>query len=99
MKTYYGGDFIMEALKNFRKTLDSIPWVIELLLVIFFDGLYGGIYLMTRGDTTGVIIGIVWLVLAYVPMVFGWIGSVVLAVLTIVDIICVCIHKKITVLA
>lgn len=54
---------------------------------------------MTRGDTTGVIIGIVWLVLAYVPMVFGWIGSVVLAVLTIVDIICVCIHKKITVLA
>ena len=31
----------MEALKNFRKTLDSIPWVIELLLVIFFDGLYG----------------------------------------------------------
>lgn len=55
----------MEALKNFRKTLDSIPWVIELLLVIFFDGLYGGIYRMTRGDTTGVIIGIVWLVLAY----------------------------------
>lgn len=49
----------MEALKNFRKTLDSIPWVIELLLVIFFDGLYGGIYRMTRGDTTGVIIGIV----------------------------------------
>lgn len=47
MKTYYGGDFIMEALKNFRKTLDSIPWVIELLLVIFFDGLYGGIYRMT----------------------------------------------------
>lgn len=44
----------MEALKNFRKTLDSIPWVIELLLVIFFDGLYGGIYRMTRGDTTGV---------------------------------------------
>lgn len=58
----------MEALKNFRKTLDSIPWVIELLLVIFFDGLYGGIYRMTRGDTTGVIIGIVWLVLAYVRM-------------------------------
>jgi hypothetical protein len=99
MKTHNRGDFIMEALKNFRKTLDSIPWVIELLLVIFFDGLYGGIYRMTRGDTTGVVIGIVWLVLAYVPMVFGWIGSIVLAVLTIVDIICVCIHKKITVLA
>ena len=62
MKTHNRGDFIMEALKNFRKTLDSIPWVIELLLVIFFDGLYGGIYRMTRGDTTGVVIGIVWLV-------------------------------------
>ena len=41
----------MEALKNFRKTLDSIPWVIELLLVIFFDGLYGGIYRMTVSYT------------------------------------------------
>ena len=58
----------MEALKNFRKTLDSIPWVIELLLVIFFDGLYGGIYRMTRGDTTGVVIGIVWLCL----LMFRW---------------------------
>lgn len=100
MKTYYGGDFIMEALKNFRKTLDSIPWVIELLLVIFLDGLYGGIYRMTRGDVFGIVVGILWILVAYgFAGIFGWIGGIALLVLTICDIVTVIIHKKPTVLA
>ncbi|MGM9665987.1 MAG: hypothetical protein ACI3XX_05565 [Eubacteriales bacterium] len=89
----------MDTLKKLRKTLDSLPWIVTLLLTIFFDGIFGGLYRMTKGTTGGVVIGILWLVCAYVPMVFGALGSIVLAVLTIVDIVCVIIYKKITVLA
>lgn len=27
-----------------RKTLSDLPWLVQLLLVIFVDGLFGGLY-------------------------------------------------------
>lgn len=89
----------MQQLKQLRKTLDSFPWIVTLLLTIFLDGLFGGLYRMTAGTTKGVVIGILWLVCAYVPFAFGTLGAIVLGVLTVVDIICVIAFGKITVLA
>ena len=90
----------MDTLKKLRKTLDSLPWIVTLLLTIFFDGIFGGLYRMTKGTTSGVVIGILWLVCAYGPAaIFRPLGSIALGVLTIIDIVCVIIFKKITVLA
>ena len=52
----------MEELKKLRETLDTLPWIAVLLLVIFADGIYGGLYRITKGDTTGIVIGILWIV-------------------------------------
>lgn len=71
-----------------RKTLDSLPWIVTLLLVIFADGIYGGLYRLTKGDTTGIVVGILWFVTGGL---FG-IGA-------IIDIVTVVLHKRITVLA
>ncbi|MGM9645441.1 MAG: hypothetical protein ACI3XS_01955 [Eubacteriales bacterium] len=89
----------MDTLRKLRKTLDSLPWIVTLLLTIFFDGIFGGLYRMTKGTTGGVVIGILWFICAYVPMAFGILGSIALGVLTIIDIVCVIVFKKITVLA
>jgi len=71
-----------------RKTLDSLPWIVTLLLVIFADAIYGGLYRLTKGDTTGIVVGIIWFVTGGL---FG-IGA-------IIDIVTVILHKRITVLA
>ena len=71
-----------------RKTLDSLPWIVTLLLVIFVDGIYGGIYRITKGDTLGIVVGVVWIVTGGVFGI-GW----------LVDLITVIVNKKITVLA
>ena len=89
----------MHQLKQLRKFLDSFPWIVTLLLTIFLDGIYGGLYRMTKGTASGVVIGILWFVCAYVPMFFGVLGSIALGILTVVDIICVVVFGKIKVLA
>ena len=71
-----------------RKTLDSLPWIVTLLLVIFVDGIYGGIYRITKGDTMGIVVGILWIITGGFFGI-GW----------IVDLITVIVNKKITVLA
>ena len=71
-----------------RKTLDSLPWIATLLLVIFVDCIYGGIYRITKGDTLGIVAGIIWIVTGGVFGI-GW----------LIDLITVIVNKKITVLA
>ena len=75
----------MEELKKLRETLDTLPWIAVLLLVIFADGIYGGLYRITKGDTTGIVIGILWIVTGGL---FG-IGF-------IVDLVTVIVNTKIT---
>ncbi len=78
----------MQSLASFRETLDSLPFIATLLLVIFVDGLFGGLYRLTKGDTTGIVMGVLWFVTGGL---FG-IG-------TLIDIISVAVKKKITFLA
>ena len=79
---------LMESLRSFRPTLDALPWIATFLLVLFADGLFGGIYRATKGDTTGLVIGVVWFVTAG----FFGIGA-------LIDLITVIVNKKITFLA
>ena len=78
----------MEELKKLRGVLDELPWIATLLLVIFADAIYGGLYRLTKGDTTGIVVAILWFVTGGL---FG-IGA-------IIDIVTVVLHKRITVLA
>ena len=78
----------MEELKKLRDTLDTLPWIAVLLLVIFADGIYGGLYRITKGDTTGIVIGILWIVTGGLFGI-GW----------IIDLVTVLVNKKITFLA
>ncbi|MBQ5887206.1 MAG: TM2 domain-containing protein [Clostridia bacterium] len=78
----------MEELKKLRETLDTLPWIAVLLLVIFADGIYGGLYRITKGDTTGIVIGILWIVTGGLFGI-GW----------IIDLVTVIVNKKITFLA
>lgn len=78
----------MEELKKLRETLDTLPWIAVLLLVIFADGIYGGLYRITKGDTTGIVIGILWIVTGGLFGI-GW----------IIDLVTVLVNKKITFLA
>lgn len=77
-----------DSVRALRETFDTLPFIATLLLVIFADGIFGGLYRLTRGDTTGLVIGILWFVTAGL---FG-IGA-------IIDLITVIVHKKITFLA
>jgi hypothetical protein len=78
----------MEELKKLRETLDTLPWIAVLLLVIFADGIYGGLYRITKGDTTGIVIGILWIVTGGLFGI-GW----------VIDLVTVVVNKKITFLA
>ncbi len=72
---------------EFRKTLKGLPWIAKLLLVIFYD-IYGALYRISRGDTLGIVVGILQLVTGNF---FG--------IAWIIDLITVIVHKEVTVLA
>ena len=77
----------MSELRKIREVLDSLPWIAKILLVIFLDFLYGGIYRLCRGDLTGIVIGIIWFVTGGLFGI-GW----------IIDLITVILKKNLTIL-
>lgn len=70
-----------------RKSLSGMDFIVKLLLVIVYD-IYGALYRISRGDTTGIVIGVLQLVTANF---FG--------ILWIIDIVTVILNKEVTVLA
>ena len=72
---------------EFRKTLAGLPWVLKLILVIFYD-IYGALVRISKGDTTGIVVGILQLVTGNFFGIF-W----------IVDLVTVILKKEVTVLA
>ena len=72
---------------EFRKTLLGLPWIAKLLLVFFYD-IYGALVRISKGDTTGIVVGILQLVTGNF---FG--------ILWIVDLVTVILKKEVTVLA
>lgn len=71
-----------------RKSLDDLPWIVTLLLVLFVDPVYGALYRLSTLDTKGIVVGIIWFVTGGIFGI-GW----------LVDIITVLFNKKITFIA
>lgn len=90
-----------------RKTLSDLPWLVQLLLVIFVDGLFGGLYRLGGKKTSSKVVGAIMLVsfiLFFVsviglPEFITWIMGIVCGVCEICDIITMILAKKITVFA
>ena len=76
---------IWKSLQSLREIFDNLPFIATLLLVLFADGIFGGLYRVTKGDTTGIVLGVLWFVTGGL---FG-VGE-------IIDLISVAVHKKIT---
>ena len=70
-----------------RNALAGLPWILKVLLVVFGD-IYGVIYRICKGDTTGIVVGILQLVTGNF---FG--------ILWLVDLITMITKKEVTVLA
>ena len=90
-----------------RKTLSGLPWLVQLLLVIFVDGLFGGLYRLGGRKTSSKIVGAILLasfilsIVSFIglPAVLGWIVRVVYVVCWICDMLTIVLAKKITVFA
>ena len=90
-----------------RKTLSDLPWLVQLLLVIFVDGLFGGLYRLGGKKTSSKVVGAIMLVsfilslVSFIglPAILGWIVRVVYVVCLVCDIITMVLAKKITVFA
>ncbi len=70
-----------------RKTLSGWDFILKLILVIVYD-IYGALYRISRGDTAGIVIGVLQIVTGNF---FG--------IMWIIDLVTVIIHKEVTVLA
>jgi hypothetical protein len=72
---------------EFRKTLQGLPWIAKLLLVIIGD-IYGILYRLTRGDVTGIVVAVLQLITGNFFGIF-W----------LIDLITIITKKEVTVLA
>ena len=72
---------------EFRKSLQGLPFIAKLLLVIFYD-LYGALYRISRGDATGIVVGVLQIITGNFFGIF-W----------LIDLITVITKKEVTVLA
>ena len=70
-----------------RNALAGLPWILKVLLVVFGD-IYGVIYRICKGDTTGIVVGVLQLVTVNF---FG--------ILWLIDLITMITKKEVTVLA
>ena len=46
---------------EFRNTLKSLPWIVQILLVVLYD-IYGALVRISRGDVVGIVVGVLQLV-------------------------------------
>ena len=72
---------------EFRKALAGLPWILKLVLVIFGD-IYGILYRISKGDTAGIVVGVLQLITGNFFGIF-W----------LIDLITVITKKEVTVLA
>lgn len=73
-------------MKKLADTIEGLPWIVRLLLVIFW-GLYGNLIRLFRSLGANNILGVV---LAVILIICGGFG-----ILWIIDLICVIMNKKI----
>ncbi len=73
-------------MKEFRKALTELPWIVKLLLVVFYD-LYGALKRISKGDVKGIVVGVLMLVTGNI---FG--------IMWIIDLVTIILKKEVTVL-
>jgi len=94
-------------MEDIRHSIGELPWVALLLLVVFFDGIVGGLYRAGGKTTAAKVVGwimILSFVLSIVAFISlpAWLGRIVhiiTVVCWIADMITVLTSKKITLLA
>ena len=87
-----------------RESIDNLEWIILLILVIFFDGLVGGLYRVAGKETASKVIGWIMIVsfigsvasFLHLRGVLGVIARIVTFVCWILDLVSVIRDKKIT---
>ncbi len=93
--------------RDIRISISRLPWLVLLLLVIFFDGIVGGLYRVGgRKDLTRLIgwimvISFVLSVVSFIslPHLLATIARVVTGVCLVADIVTVLFYKKILLFA
>ena len=75
------------VMMEIRKILDDLPKLIKVILAIFVGFLYGGIYRLAPLTTKAIVIAVLWIITGGFFGI-GW----------IVDLVCVILHDKPTVL-
>ena len=48
-------------MEQFRKAMVDLPWIVKLLLVVFYD-IYGALKRISKGDVKGIVVGVLMLV-------------------------------------
>lgn len=93
--------------RDIRISIDRMPWLIRLLLVIFFDGIVGGLYrvggkrTLTRVVGWIMVISFILSVVSFIslPQTLASIVRVVTGVCLVADIVTVLFYKKILLFA
>jgi hypothetical protein len=94
-------------LEKIRASIDGLDWIILLLLVIFADGIVGGLYRAGGKETTSKVIGWImiaacvcsWVSFLHLGGILGVIARVVTIVCFILDLVSVIRDKRIRYLA
>ena len=95
-------------MEKLAKTLSELNWIVLLILVIFFDGLVGGIIRIGGGkQTTSKVVGWIMLIsfilslISFIslPALVGWAVRIITMVCLIADIVTVILNHKITLFA
>ena len=73
-------------MEQFRKAMVDLPWIVKLLLVVFYD-LYGALKRISKGDVKGIVVGVLMLVTGNF---FG--------IMWVIDLITIIVKKEVTVL-
>ena len=94
-------------MENIRRSISELPWLALLLLVVFFDGIVGGMY--RAGGKTSLakfigwvmIISFILSIIAFIslPAFLGRIVHIITVICWIADIITVFLNKRITLFA
>ncbi len=85
-------------MENLRKTLQGLPKIAKILLAIFFDGIYGGIYRITGANIVSKIVGVVMILCSLVGLAIPFVG-IVTFIIWVADIYTIATKGEITFLA
>jgi len=90
-------------MKSLAKSIANLPWLILLLLVIFFDGLVGAVVrlgngkaLLTKIVGVALLVSFILSIVSFLglPPFIGWIVRVIYVICWVCDIVTVALSKR-----